>query len=99
MAQPASCCRIQPPPGSSRSAAPAAAKPQGDGGKLLCSVANLEPPCIVYSLGSRMHFEFEEEILKKTQCHVSSCIACSQKLSGSERSLALRSLRSAAGGC
>jgi hypothetical protein len=44
----------------------------GDGGKLLCRLAELEPPCIIYSLGSMMDFTFEEDILKNTnvQCRL-----------------------------
>jgi hypothetical protein len=42
----------------------------GDGGKLLCSLSSLRPPCVVYSLGSRMDFTFEEDVLRLTQCKV-----------------------------
>jgi hypothetical protein len=45
--------------------------PQGkDGGKFLCALSPLKPPCIIYSLGSRMDFSFEEDMLRTTQCQV-----------------------------
>jgi hypothetical protein len=44
----------------------------GDLGKLLCGVETilLDDTCIVYSLGSQSHFEFEEAILSETRCTV-----------------------------
>lgn len=42
----------------------------GDGGKWLC--APLSPPdnCVVYSLGSANNYQFEDAILKQTNCRV-----------------------------
>ncbi|CAF1187200.1 unnamed protein product [Adineta ricciae] len=43
-----------------------------DTGKVLCGLSSLAPSvdCIVYSLGSNNHFEFEESIAKRTSCKV-----------------------------
>jgi hypothetical protein len=42
----------------------------GDGGKWMCVANNLRAPCEIFSLGSRMDFSFEEEMLKATPCHI-----------------------------
>jgi hypothetical protein len=42
----------------------------GDGGKWLCSIAELTPPCLVYSLGSWGDFKFEEAMSAATACDV-----------------------------
>eukprot|EP00798_Chlamydomonas_sp_ICE-L_P006840 gene6840-30816_t len=39
-------------------------------GKLLCGVDSLQPPCVIYSIGSNNQYEFEESILAKTKCQV-----------------------------
>jgi hypothetical protein len=41
---------------------------EADGGKWLCSMAELKAPCIVYSLGSWGVFDFEEAIASSTPC-------------------------------
>jgi hypothetical protein len=42
----------------------------GDGGKQLCGVENLAPGCVIYSLGSNNHFDFEEAALAATPCEI-----------------------------
>ena len=44
--------------------------PSGDGGKWLCSVENMRKGCIIYSLGSRNEFDFEESMLATTPCTI-----------------------------
>lgn len=41
-----------------------------DGGKIICDVGRLAPPCVVYSLGSQGDYSFEREMLALTQCEV-----------------------------
>ena len=43
---------------------------RADGGKWLCSVAELEPPCVVYSLGNGGDIDFEEAISSNTPCQI-----------------------------
>lgn len=38
-----------------------------DGGKLLCDISKLTPPCIIYSLGSNGDYSFEQDALKYTK--------------------------------
>ena len=45
---------------------------QKDGSKVMCSASGLEPPCIIYSLGSRNEYDFEQDMLERTSCHVHS---------------------------
>ena len=40
------------------------------GGKLVCPSLLSVPACVVYSLGSRLDYSFEEDILKRTPCQV-----------------------------
>ena len=42
----------------------------GDGGKWLCSLAELEAPCLIYSLGSYGDFKFEEALTFATECEL-----------------------------
>lgn len=42
----------------------------GDGGKWLCSLAELAPGCVIYSLGSRNEFDFEAAMLAATPCAI-----------------------------
>jgi Methyltransferase domain len=42
----------------------------GDGGKLICTGMLQSSECIVYSLGSRNDYSFEEDILSRTPCMV-----------------------------
>ena len=42
----------------------------GDGGKVLCDLAALRPPCLIYSLGSNGDYSFEQDMLRRTRCHV-----------------------------
>ena len=42
----------------------------GDGGKWLCSLAELEAPCLIYSLGSWGDFKLEEALVASTSCDV-----------------------------
>lgn len=50
--------------------------------KLLCAMSNLTAPCIIYSLGSRMEFEFEEAMLRSTPCevHTFDCTVAGRQL-------------------
>eukprot|EP00878_Enallax_costatus_P019727 GHUV01020820.1.p1 GENE.GHUV01020820.1~~GHUV01020820.1.p1 ORF type:complete len:260 (+),score=54.85 GHUV01020820.1:230-1009(+) len=41
-----------------------------DGGKLLCGLSKLKPPCIIYSLGSNGDYSFEQDALNNTKCEV-----------------------------
>lgn len=41
-----------------------------DGGKWVCGITSLKPPCLVYSLGSHGQFDFEDAVLNSTQCEV-----------------------------
>lgn len=41
-----------------------------DGGKLLCDLSKLSPPCIIYSLGSKGDYTFERDALKYSLCEV-----------------------------
>ncbi|KAI8477200.1 MAG: methyltransferase domain-containing protein [Monoraphidium minutum] len=41
-----------------------------DGGKIICDVSRLAPPCVIYSLGSRGDYTFEIDMLKLTQCEI-----------------------------
>jgi hypothetical protein len=43
---------------------------QGDGGKAMCSMSNLHPPCLVYSLGSNGDVSFEKDVLQHTPCNI-----------------------------
>ena len=43
---------------------------RADGGKWLCSMAELEAPCTVYSLGSWGDIDFEEAISSNTPCQI-----------------------------
>ena len=36
----------------------------------MCSIANLQAPCVIYSLGSNKDVSFETDILKHTPCDV-----------------------------
>ena len=40
------------------------------GGKLACPSLLAAPSCVVYSLGSHLDYSFEEDILRRTACHV-----------------------------
>jgi hypothetical protein len=40
---------------------------EADGGKLLCDLSKLKPPCLIYSLGSNGDYTFERDALKVTQ--------------------------------
>lgn len=46
--------------------------PQGteDGGKLVCSLNQVRSPCVIYSLGSALSFDFELEMIKNTPCDI-----------------------------
>jgi hypothetical protein len=39
----------------------------GDGGKMLCDLAALRAPCVIYSLGSRGDYTFEQDALKSSR--------------------------------
>eukprot|EP00775_Hariotina_reticulata_P004381 gene4381-4633_t len=41
-----------------------------DGGKLLCDISKLRPPCLIYSLGSNGDYSFERDALNITQCDI-----------------------------
>jgi hypothetical protein len=41
-----------------------------DTSKIVCGIDNLRPPCVVYSIGGNNQWEFELDILKKTECTV-----------------------------
>jgi hypothetical protein len=41
-----------------------------DGGKLICDLGRLRPPCVIYSLGSQGDYSFERDMLRLTQCEV-----------------------------
>ena len=43
---------------------------EGDGGKLFCSDGFPEANCVVYSLGSRLDFTFEIDVMKRLKCAV-----------------------------
>lgn len=43
-----------------------------DGGKLVCADILAAPGCVVYSLGSNGDFSFEEDVLARTQCTVTT---------------------------
>ena len=43
---------------------------RADGGKWLCSMAELEPPCVVYSIGSWGDIDFEEAMSSNTPCQI-----------------------------
>jgi len=45
-------------------------KSNEDGMKYLCEVEQLKAPCVIYSLGSRNNYLFEDEMLKATPCEV-----------------------------
>lgn len=47
----------------------------GDGGKWICGVENLKKGCVIYSLGSRNEYDFEEAMLENTPCliHTFDC--------------------------
>jgi hypothetical protein len=49
-------------------------KPGEDGGKLICGIeqipATAERPCIIYSIGGKNHWDFEESLYDKTNCSV-----------------------------
>jgi hypothetical protein len=45
-------------------------KSKDDGGKILCSIQKLQAPCVIYSLGSNLQFEFEFEMAKHTPCDI-----------------------------
>jgi len=42
----------------------------GDGGKIVCLDTMHEKECVVYSLGSRLDFTFEQDILRQLNCRV-----------------------------
>jgi hypothetical protein len=42
----------------------------GDGSKWLCGLRQLQAPCTVYSLGSRLDFSFETAVSKHTPCDI-----------------------------
>lgn len=42
----------------------------GDGGKVLCGIAALQAPCVIYSLGGNNQWDFEEAMLAATPCEV-----------------------------
>ena len=42
----------------------------GDGGKVLCALDALRSPCVIYSLGSHLEFDFELLMVAKTPCEV-----------------------------
>eukprot|EP00245_Coleochaete_scutata_P013320 TRINITY_DN5385_c0_g1_i1.p1 TRINITY_DN5385_c0_g1~~TRINITY_DN5385_c0_g1_i1.p1 ORF type:complete len:321 (+),score=50.93 TRINITY_DN5385_c0_g1_i1:269-1231(+) len=44
--------------------------PAGEGGKMICSIDQLQPPCVVYSLGSLGDTRFESAVLMKTKCDI-----------------------------
>lgn len=45
--------------------------PEGEGGKFLCMTDELRAPgCVIYSLGSRQEYDFEESVLEETPCEV-----------------------------
>ncbi|GBG00334.1 hypothetical protein Rsub_13104 [Raphidocelis subcapitata] len=41
-----------------------------DGGKMLCDLSRLQPPCVIYSLGSNGDYSFEREMLDLTKCDI-----------------------------
>jgi len=41
-----------------------------DGNKFLCEVERLTSPCVIYSLGSRNNYLFENEMLRVTPCEI-----------------------------
>ncbi|GAQ85040.1 hypothetical protein KFL_002180150 [Klebsormidium nitens] len=43
---------------------------KGDGGKWLCGVEVLKEGCVILSLGSNGHFDFEDAMLENTPCEV-----------------------------
>lgn len=43
-----------------------------DGGKWLCSLEALTPPCVIYSVGSYGDFKFEDAMVAATQCEIFS---------------------------
>ena len=42
----------------------------GDGGKWLCGLDQLQPGCVIYSLGSNADFSFEDDMLRSTPCRI-----------------------------
>lgn len=44
--------------------------PEHDGGKVLCALAELHAPCVIYSLGSNLNFDFELSMLNNTPCEI-----------------------------
>jgi hypothetical protein len=36
----------------------------------LCALGELRDPCVIYSLGSYLEFDFEYEMLRRTQCEI-----------------------------
>jgi hypothetical protein len=41
-----------------------------DGGKVLCAVDALKAPCVIYSLGSLLMFDFESAMFEHTPCEI-----------------------------
>lgn len=56
---------------------------EGDGGKWLCGIDHLKPGCIIFSLGSRNTYGFEEAMLENTPCvvHTFDCTVDGRSLS------------------
>lgn len=52
---------------------------EGDGGKVLCNITALAHGCIIYSLGSKNQFGFEEEMVAKTPCELHTFDCTSSK--------------------
>lgn len=44
--------------------------PGQDGSKWLCGPSSFKAPCVIYSMGSRGDYTFEEAMLALTQCHI-----------------------------
>jgi hypothetical protein len=60
---------------------------QSDGAKIICSVATLQAPCVIYSLGSNGDVSFEQDIIKQTPCevHTFDCTVASISIVDSQR--------------
>ena len=41
-----------------------------DGGKFLCALKTLRAPCVIYSLGSHLEFDFEDQMVAHTPCEI-----------------------------
>jgi hypothetical protein len=44
--------------------------PEHDGGKVVCALAKLRSPCVIYSLGSNLNFAFEFSMVNNTACDI-----------------------------